>query len=75
MLFKLNKYVVKITAMTLLLYIICSVVIVSNAENYEWSVTNSLESIETNANVSEEFTTTNKENFFMYILTNEQKDD
>ncbi len=62
MLFKLNKYVAKITAITLLLYIICSVVIVSNAENYEWSVTNSLETVETNANVSEELATTTKEN-------------
>ncbi len=61
MLFKVNKYVAKITAITLLLYIICSVAIVSNAENYEWSVTNSIESVETNANVSEELAATAKE--------------
>ncbi len=60
MLFKVNKYVAKITVITVLLYIMCSVVIVSNAENYEWSVT--MDTIETNANVSEKLATTTKEN-------------
>lgn len=32
----------------------CSIIIISNAESYEWTVVNSLETVETNSNVSDE---------------------
>lgn len=45
----LFKYIKKITVVTLSLYMISSIFIISQAENYEWTVINSSDAIETNS--------------------------
>ena len=45
----LFKYIKKITAITLSIYMISSIFIISHAENYEWTVINNSDAIETNS--------------------------
>ena len=45
----LLKYIKKNTAITLSIYMISSIFIISHAENYEWTVINNSDAIETNS--------------------------
>ena len=47
----LFKYIKKITVITLSIYIISSIFIISRAENYEWTVINNSDAIETNSQI------------------------
>ena len=53
MLFKImnNNLTKKLLALTISIYLITSIFIVSHAENYEWTVLNNLEVIETNSEI------------------------
>ncbi len=52
---KINKsFIKKIISLSLVLYLIISSFIVSQAEGYEWSVINNIEAVETNSNINEE---------------------
>ena len=46
-----NTLIKKILVLIISIYLIISIFIVSNAENYEWTVVNNLEAIETNSEV------------------------
>lgn len=53
MLFKImnNNLIKKLLALTISIYLIISIFIVSYAENYEWTVVDNLEVIETNSEI------------------------
>jgi len=53
MLFKImnNNLIKKLLALTISIYLITSIFIVSYAENYEWTVVNNIEIIETNSEI------------------------
>lgn len=51
-----KKFLIKITSLIICFYLISSICIVSFAENYEWTVLNNYDAIETNTNPTSETT-------------------
>ena len=50
----MSDFLKRIIVLTLLIYTIVSIIIVSYAENYEWTVINNIDTIETNSTVESE---------------------